>query len=912
MDIWRIFLILLIKAHLSLTSNDEAPLLTQTIYGFLDFTTTIGNTVMVFSPQSAPPLVLTPEIFTPKPIIKTKPTDPNPPAPESDINPTKLKTEKPSLPDKEKPSSTIIDVKSSVTVLEFSKPLEQSSSSSPPSSLPQSSSPPSSSSSSPPPSLPTLSSSSPSPPPSPSPPSPSSLSSSLSLPLSSSLSSLSFSSSSSSTSSLSASSPIVSETKNSIVTAQVVDTSPIPIENDLYDPEYDLLSRQPPQFVEESFRVVNLRSPNSKNTKSAVVVTPEKNTASSLVIAKSSSTRSHHKNKKHKVRASSTLQVLKTAAPAIHHPKSSGTLSNKINHRTSSSSISSSSRKSNKKNSHRTASTPATAPEEVVTVRSTSSVRSKPKRKNKNKSSSSTSKPKYSISTVSATTAEPAARRAFRPKVQAQNPELESSNNLHITKLNRAPGRWQYKTSPKPRVTIRKPSIDINGPLGLANVTSSSFTTDATINDNINNNFIISNQTDLESSGSQNGAVVNNIDQEVGNGGKQKFFTETINVEISTPADFKDTYYEIATIKKPFIFQAGILKKTRYITVTSTIEKYLTPEPTMEPRNDDEPLTENILILSTKPDSLLSGSITTLPPLLIESDSDTPALETITESFSIVNKKLRTQILPIVKTIDNETIYHTLIQTIDMTSLITVTKTLSPQMESKAFNGFKDFVDNLDEAGSELNLDLEFGDESNHENSSGESNPKDLDQLMIVKPNKTNVVITTTSIEKFPSILNPTLPLPTVITNSRPVVKLETLWESYVIPVTNGQTTSFRTLSKAKGVVEKTDFILDTTTLSAPAILPPSTINPFLLPLQQQQFQTITSPIVQQTIVTQTESKILKLTFGAKTAYTTLYSTQVVPTLQTMYVTTSIPVQASANPFPGFFPQPYNPFAYLG
>jgi len=28
--------------------------LTQTVYGFLDFTTTIGNTVMVFSPQSAP------------------------------------------------------------------------------------------------------------------------------------------------------------------------------------------------------------------------------------------------------------------------------------------------------------------------------------------------------------------------------------------------------------------------------------------------------------------------------------------------------------------------------------------------------------------------------------------------------------------------------------------------------------------------------------------------------------------------------------------------------------------------------------------------------------------------------------------------------------------------------------------
>lgn len=34
------------------TSNE---FVTQTVYGFLDFTTTIGNTVMVFSPQSAPP-----------------------------------------------------------------------------------------------------------------------------------------------------------------------------------------------------------------------------------------------------------------------------------------------------------------------------------------------------------------------------------------------------------------------------------------------------------------------------------------------------------------------------------------------------------------------------------------------------------------------------------------------------------------------------------------------------------------------------------------------------------------------------------------------------------------------------------------------------------------------------------------
>lgn len=35
--------------------RDPSTYETQTVYGFLDFTTTIGNTIMVFSPNSAPP-----------------------------------------------------------------------------------------------------------------------------------------------------------------------------------------------------------------------------------------------------------------------------------------------------------------------------------------------------------------------------------------------------------------------------------------------------------------------------------------------------------------------------------------------------------------------------------------------------------------------------------------------------------------------------------------------------------------------------------------------------------------------------------------------------------------------------------------------------------------------------------------
>jgi hypothetical protein len=42
----------------SVSSNADAIMTTQTVYGFLDFTTTMGNTVMVFSPNSAAPVVV--------------------------------------------------------------------------------------------------------------------------------------------------------------------------------------------------------------------------------------------------------------------------------------------------------------------------------------------------------------------------------------------------------------------------------------------------------------------------------------------------------------------------------------------------------------------------------------------------------------------------------------------------------------------------------------------------------------------------------------------------------------------------------------------------------------------------------------------------------------------------------------
>lgn len=48
-------------------------------------------------------------------------------------------------------------------------------------------------------------------------------------------------------------------------------------------------------------------------------------------------------------------------------------------------------------------------------------------------------------------------RRTYKPKVQPSSVEQQAATtSLYKFKLNRSPGRWQYKTTPKPRVTIRK------------------------------------------------------------------------------------------------------------------------------------------------------------------------------------------------------------------------------------------------------------------------------------------------------------------------------------------------------------------------------------------------------------------------------------------------------------------------
>lgn len=379
--------------------------------------------------------------------------------------------------------------------------------------------------------------------------------------------------------------------------------------------------------------------------------------------------------------------------------------------------------------------------------------------------------------------------------------------------------------------------------------------------------------------------------------------------------------------------------------MTSTYEKSLDPEPSIT-TSLNEPLTENILATTAHIDrenNLLDSSIATLPPLTLGSDIETPPLETLTETFSTTQIMLKTHILPIIRDGGNTTSL-TLTQTYHIIRLVTATKTLPP-MDAYQFNpskALKEFNSKLDEAGSELNLELDFGDdeENDEDLQVRQELPADLDLSNIglefdlsevEKSNiKANLELQLTPKKKpaitqqqqqqltpdqlqqlaYLQLFNPSAAaqLPNIFTTSKPVVRLETIYESHVIPIFNGVSTSFSTISRPVATVSKTDYEIGTSSL-IPLPMPPPPINP-LFP-QQPQFQITTAPIVTQTIVTQTNSKVLKLTFGAKTAYTTLFSTTVVPTVLTTFLTHSIQIQQTAA-FPGYFPAPYAPFPYVG
>lgn len=195
------------------------------------------------------------------------------------------------------------------------------------------------------------------------------------------------------------------------------------------------------------------------------------------------------------------------------------------------------------------------------------------------------------------TTEAPVSRRrtGFRP-TQSSLPTLSKLSKIKgdqtttqtlipKVKLPRT-GRYTYKPSPKPRVAIRKQVIDEPKQEDESRVSSDSVTTEIIQqsqpqerNYEVNVQRKIGQElpfADDELDPSESEDVVSTSVQDQQQPPQQQqqggpvapeqlepqepiLPTETLNVEISTPADFDDIYFEIATIKSPYTFQVCLL-----------------------------------------------------------------------------------------------------------------------------------------------------------------------------------------------------------------------------------------------------------------------------------------------------------------------------------------------------------------
>lgn len=283
--------------------------------------------------------------------------------------------------------------------------------------------------------------------------------------------------------------------------------------------------------------------------------------------------------------------------------------------------------------------------------------------------------------------------------------------------------------------------------------------------------------------------------------------------------------------------------------------------------------------------SFVDCGTTTLATIYLADESEVVLLETITETYSLLQLKQQTHILPIVKEAQNES-FVKLIQTYDITSIITVTKTFYPINNNQfvASRSLKEFNANLDEAGSEVNLNFELTDEEN----------SDYDRLT----NITNI-----------SYFNSGLPVIKNNVKDKEVSYFSKNSESFyffnefnylhtnslnvTVNKTNINQSSNTKFGKAQdhSLHIKLSKPFDSALTFFNTEITSDPLQTFLIP--NALIQTSSTTFVEQTVLTRIISKVLKLTFGAKTTYTTLYSTDIVPIGITTFFSTPLFTQPS-------------------
>ena len=126
--------------------------------------------------------------------------------------------------------------------------------------------------------------------------------------------------------------------------------------------------------------------------------------------------------------------------------------------------------------------------------------------------------------------------------------------------------------------------------------------------------------------------------------------------------------------------------------------------------------------------------------------------------------------------------------------------------------------------------------------------------------------------------------------------------ETSVIKLFLGAKEYFTTLTNTQGVTVKTDYILATKTINSPTGLGGLTagleqpgLGLGLLP----SYTVVTSPVTRDSLITQTLTEQIRITFRNVPTLTTLTSTKVVSTQVTSFVTKTERVLPTANPLAG-------------
>ena len=132
------------------------------------------------------------------------------------------------------------------------------------------------------------------------------------------------------------------------------------------------------------------------------------------------------------------------------------------------------------------------------------------------------------------------------------------------------------------------------------------------------------------------------------------------------------------------------------------------------------------------------------------------------------------------------------------------------------------------------------------------------------------------------------------MTESSPVLVTRPVVETSVIRLLFGAKETFTTLIQTAGVTTSTDYVLTTKTLAGAGLALANKQLPNLAALVPS-FTLVSSPVTRDTLVTQTLTEQIRITFRNVPTLTTLTSTKVVSTQVTSYVTKT----QSLNPLAG-------------